>query len=88
MGLKEYFDVELKSVLTNAVAGAVLGYVAFIINNPLLNLLMAIVIFAVLSYILKKTIKMGREHSFYSVALTFFLAWLIVWTIFYNTRIV
>ena len=80
----KYFDAELVSTIVGTIAGAVVGYISFLINQPLVNVIIAVVVFAVFALVGKKRGLGDQKHS----ALAYFLAWIVVWTIFYNTRIV
>ena len=90
MDIKNYFDLELRSALINAVIGGIVGYVSFLINQPIMNLALAIAVLAGMSFILKKVWKIKKERKWWisNAVLVFIFVWLIVWTIFYNTKIV
>jgi uncharacterized membrane protein YcaP (DUF421 family) len=90
MNIKNYFDLELRSTIINAVIGGVIGYASFLINQPILNLVLAIVVLAITSLILKKIWKISKEGKWWisNAVIIFLFVWLIVWTIFYNTKIV
>lgn len=80
-----YADEEIKVTAANAVAGIVLGYVSFRLNQPLLSLVLAIAAFAALSWAAKKAFKVKKERKWWlSPATIFFLAWIVSWTVFYN----
>lgn len=90
MDIKNYFDFELRSSIINAVIGGVVGYISFLINQPIMNLVLAIVVLAITCLILKKVWKIEKERKWWisNAVIIFLFVWLIVWTIFYNTKIV
>jgi uncharacterized membrane protein YcaP (DUF421 family) len=90
MNAKNYFDLELRSTIINAVIGGVIGYASFLINQPIVNLVLAIVVLAVTCLILKSVWKIKKDRKWWisNAAIIFLFVWLIVWTIFYNTKIV
>ncbi len=87
MRLKEYFDVELRTAVINLVAGAAVGYASFVINQPLMAVLMAVVSVALLSLLLNKFVKKGTKWWISNGAIIFLLAWFVTWTVFYDMRL-
>jgi len=80
-----YFDTELKTTIIFAAVGIVMGYVSFLINYTSIAAVAAIVVFVVLHFVVKKLLKIQEEKKWWStMAVVYFLLWLIVWTIFYN----
>ncbi len=70
----------------NAAAGAVLGYVSFALNMPLLSAAVALAAMAALNLSLRKLLKLEQDKKWWlgnAVAVYLFM-WFIVWTIFYN----
>ena len=88
--VKNYFDLELRTTLINAAIGGVAGYIAFLINEPLTNLVLALAVLTATSFILKKIwkIQKGRKWWISNAIVIFIFVWLVVWTIFYNTKII
>ncbi len=88
--VKNYFDLELRTTLVNAAIGGIAGYISFLINEPLTNLVLALVVLTATCFILKKIWEIKKERKWWiSNAIVIFLfVWLVVWTIFYNTKIV
>ena len=90
MNIKNYFDLELRSTLISAVIGGIIGYISFIINQPIMNLVLAIAVLAITCFTLKRVWKIEKERKWWisNAIIVFLFVWLIVWTIFYNTKIV
>ena len=90
MDIKNYFDLELKSTITNAVIGGIVGYISFLINQPIMNLVLAMAVLIITCFALKKLWKIDKERKWWisNAVIIFLFVWLIVWTIFYNTKIV
>ncbi len=86
MNLKEYFDPEFKSVMFHAIAGAAVGYVSFLINNPIENFLVMIAVMAATVFMVKKIFKINQKLGWFvsNGIMAYVFLWLIVWTIFYN----
>jgi hypothetical protein len=80
-----YFDHELKTTLIFAVVGIAAGYLSFVINYTSVAALFAIVVFIAFYYLLKKAMKIQEEKKWWvTMAIVYFLTWVIVWTVFYN----
>ena len=89
MKFKEYFDVELRTAVINVIAGAVVGYISFVVNQPLTAFFIAIIFVALLSLILGKAfgVKKGAKWWVSNGVIIFLLTWFVVWTIFYDIRL-
>ena len=89
MKLKEYFDVELRTAVINVVAGAATGYVSFVIDRPLMAAFMAVVAVALLSLLLSNIAKEKKSKKWWisNGVLIFLLTWFVVWTVFYDIRL-
>ena len=90
MDIKNYFDLELKSTITNAVIGGIVGYISFLVNQPIMNLVLAIAVLIITCFALKKLWKIDKERKWWisNAIIIFLFVWLIVWTVFYNTKVV
>jgi CDP-diglyceride synthetase len=85
---KSWLDLDLRTVLLHAVVGGIMGYISFIINQPLLNLVFALAILIIIIYVNRKISKITEEKKWWmSSVLIYLFMWMLVWTIFYNTRI-
>ena len=81
----KYFDEEIKVTIANVLAGIATGYVSFLLNRPLVSLVVAVVAFICLSFLAKKAFSVKKEKKWWlSPVTTFFLAWIVSWTLFYN----
>lgn len=81
----KYFDEEIKATIANVIIGVVTGYVSFLLKQPLVSLAVAVVAFICLSFLAKKAFNVKKEKKWWlSPATTFFLAWIVSWTLFYN----
>ncbi|MBI4170429.1 MAG: hypothetical protein HY514_01955 [Candidatus Aenigmarchaeota archaeon] len=83
-----YFDTDLRTTLIFAVAGIAVGYLSFLFNHTAGAAVFAIIIFIVLYFAVKKLLKVQEEKKWWTtMAIVYFLVWLIVWTVFYNTAV-
>ena len=89
MGLKSYFDMELRTVVVYAIAAVIMGYVALYINNTAYATVAAFVVLVVLTFAMKAAfkIKEGVKWWLGNGVIVYILLWLIVWTIFYNAYV-
>ena len=90
MKFKEYFDVEMRTAVINVVAGAIVGYMSFVINQPLTALFIAVIAVVLLSLILGKAfgVKKGTKWWISNGVIIFLLTWFVVWIVFYDMRLV
>ena len=90
MKFKEYFDVEMRTAVINIIAGTIVGYASFVIDQPLTAAFIAIIAVALLSLILNKAIgvKKGTKWWISNGVMIFLLTWFIVWTVFYDIRLI
>lgn len=88
--LKNILDLDFKVALLSAIIGGIIGYASFIINNPPLNLVIAVIFLLATAGIVKMITKEKQERGWWvsNVVVIFIFMWFIVWTIFFNTRIV
>ncbi len=89
MNFKEYFDIELRSNLINAVIGAIVGYLSFIVNQAGMNIIMMIVALGITAFAIKKLWKLSKDYKWWisNGVIMFIFMWFIVWTIFYNLQL-
>ena len=89
MNLKEYFNPELRSTILHALVGAIIGYISFLINEPLINLGIAIIVIAVLYFLTKTVWKIQEKFKWWigNGIIVFLLIWFAVWIIFYNLNL-
>lgn len=81
-----YFDKELRTVSIYVVLAIIVGYLSFTFNHVGLAVALAVVVFFLFYGILKKTMKIEEDKKWwFTIAIEFFLLWIVVWTIFYNT---
>ena len=87
--MRRYFDAELNSTLFHAVLGIIVGYVSFLVNVPVYNLAMAIVVLILVNFLIKAIFKVKEKFSWWlsNGIVIYLLFWLIVWSIFYNLRL-
>ena len=64
MNIKNYFDLELKSTIINAVIGGIVGYISFLVNQPMMNLVLAMAVLIITCFALKKLWKIDKERIF------------------------
>ena len=71
------------------IIGAVIGFISFLVNQPITALVVAVVLYAVFHFAVKKFLKIKYSGKFWigNGILVYFLMWLIVWTIFYNLQL-
>ena len=89
MNIKDYFNLELKSTIIHALIGAMLGYVSFTINQPLLNTVLAIAVLVVTIFIVRLIFKVKEKAKWWisNGIVIFIFLWLVVYTIFYNMNL-
>ena len=89
MNLKEYFDIELITAIITVVIAAAAGYISFIINEPLSSFGFAVVLLAIYAFLFKTIMKIQKERKWWvsNCIVVFLFVWLIIWTIFYNLRL-
>lgn len=84
----KFFDLELKIILIFTCVGIITGYVSFLINSPLRNLILTLAILAGITLATKKIFRVKESIKWwFKPAIIYLFIWLIVWTIFYNTKI-
>lgn len=88
--IKNYFDMELKTVLVYTVLGVISGYISFLFKKPLVALVFALIVLVISSFALKNQWKMKHEIKWWlgNAGVVFLMTWFITYTIFYNTGIV
>ena len=79
---------EVKVVLINALVGFIIGYVSFILNSPVVNFFIAVLVFAFLNYTVKNKLEIDEERNWWfgNSVVVFFFIWFIIWTLFYNLQ--
>lgn len=82
-----YFDLELKTALLFTIAGAIVGYISFLVNNSLYALAVAIVVYIVIQTSVKNFIKIKKDRKWWAgnAAILYILIWFVVWTLLFNT---
>ncbi len=85
----EYLDVDLRSTLVYAVAGVILGYTSFIINQPKISIILSLTVILALRVLIKTVWKIKQPPKWWlgNGIIIYIFIWLIVWTIFYNIRL-
>ena len=89
MNIREYFDIDMRIAVLNVVAGAVVGYVSFVINEPLASFFVAVVAAALLSLSLNNLLKLNKDTKWWisNGLLIFIMVWFVSWTLFYDMRL-
>lgn len=89
MKVKEYFDLELISTILHAIAGCLVGYASFLINQPKIGFLLAIAVLAVVWFSIKKIWNIKKNFKWWlgNGIVVYLFLWLIVWTIFYTIQL-
>jgi len=90
MGLKSYFDRDLRTSVIFAIAGIIIGYVSFLMNNSLLSLVIAIVVAGALKAVMQRGLQIKEDMKWWlgSGIVLYIFMWFVFWTIFYNLAIV
>ena len=86
MKLSEYFDTELKSTIVHVILGVIAGYASFLSNATSIGFLSALVGLGI-GYAFSLQYLKWEMKKWYGSAFVLFVAWLIVWTLFYNVGI-
>ena len=89
MGLRSYFDFELRTTTIYAIAAIIMGFVSFSINHTAYATLVMLVVLIVLTFVLKAAfkIKEGAKWWLGNGIIVYIILWLIIWTIFYNAYV-
>lgn len=89
MGLKSYFDMELRTVVVYTVLAVVMGYVSFYINHTAYATLASVVVLILATFAMRVAfkIKEGLKWWLGNGVIVYIFLWLIIWTIFYNTYV-
>ncbi|HLD39101.1 MAG TPA: hypothetical protein VJB05_02190 [archaeon] len=90
MGLKSYFDVELRTTIVYAVIAVIVGYVSMTMNNTAYAAVVAILVLVVLTFALRAVFKIKQDVKWWlgNGVIVYLFLWIIVWTIFYNTYVI
>ena len=84
MGLKEYFDPELKATIAFSIVGIIVGYASFLIRNSLMALVVAIAVMVVSYFVLNSKLKKDTKWWLSNGAVVYIFLWILVWSIFYT----
>ena len=89
MGLRSYFDIELRTTIVYAFVAVIMGYASMTVNNTAMAALMAIIILVVLTFVLRAAFKIKQDAKWWlgNGVIVYLFLWIIVWTIFYNAYI-
>ncbi len=89
MGLKSYFDMELRTVAVYSVAAVLMGYVSFYTNHTAYATLASLIVLILVTFAMKTAfkIKEGAKWWLGNGVIVYIFLWLIVWTIFYNAYV-
>lgn len=89
MGLKSYFDFELRTVAVYSVAAIIMGFISLHINHTAYATIATVLVMLVLTFALRALwkIKEGAKWWLGNGVIVYFFLWLIVWTILYNTYV-
>lgn len=83
--IKKYFDLELKTAIIYTIAGIAAGYISFQLRLPIIGLMSALPIFALVTFAIKSIWKIDKPLKDWVGNLLFFLLiWFVVYTVFYN----
>ena len=76
-------------LIIHIIVAIVIGYVSFILNSPLHNLIIALAVLAGTIWSTKTLFKIEKKPARWWInnIIIYLFTWLIVWTLFYNTRI-
>lgn len=89
MDLKKYFDVELKTTLVYAIAGIVMGYVSYTLNQTLYALFAAIAVMVGITVVMRYAWKIKEDFKWWlgNGGMIYLFVWFIVWTLLYNVYV-
>ena len=75
-----------KSTSIYVIAGIVIGYASFLINNEFLALGLAVVVMFLIAEILKRALKLDEKFRWFwsSGGWIYLFIWFITWVLFYN----
>lgn len=81
---------DMKSLLLSSAVGMVAGYASFLLASPLLALVLAVAVAAVLNFVMGKLAKdvapekRGAKWWLVNGGLSYFLLWFVFWVLFLN----
>ena len=84
MGLKEYFDPELKATIAFSIIGIIVGYASFLIRNSLMALVVAIIVMGGTYFVLNSKMKKDTKWWIGNGVVVYIFLWILVWSIFYT----
>ena len=84
MGLKEYFDPELKATIAFSIIGIIVGYTSFLIRNSLMSLALAIIIMLGTYFVLNSKMKKDTKWWIGNGVVVYIFLWILVWSVFYT----
>ena len=89
MGLKSYFDKDLRTVVVYTIVSILMGYVSFYINHTAYATIAAFVVLIIVTFVMKVAFKISEDIKWWlgNGVIVYILLWLIVWTIFYNAYV-
>lgn len=89
MNIKNFFDEELKSTLIHAAAGVIVGFISFMVNQPVWNFFIMLAILGALIMVMKTAMKIQKPFKWWlgNGIIVYIFIWLVTWTIFYNIRL-
>ena len=89
MKFKEYFNMEIKTVVLFFFAGIITGYVSFLMNNSTAGAGLAILCALGLTYAVNMKSKEKKDVKWWlgNGVFIFLVTWFVFWTIFYNVLV-
>lgn len=89
MGLKSYFDFELRTVVVYTIVAIIMGYVSLLMNHTAYATLAAIIVLVLLTVALRAIWKIKEDVKWWlgNGVIVYLFLWIIVWTIFYNAYV-
>ena len=89
MGLRSYFDMELRTTAVYTIVSIIMGYASLLINHTAYATLAALIVLVVATLIMRALfkIKEGAKWWLGNGVIVYVFLWMIVWTIFYNAYV-
>ena len=89
MGLKSYFDFELRTTTVYTAAAIVMGYLSLVISHTAYAAVAALVVMIVLTIVMRAVFKIKEDAKWWlgNGIIVYIFVWLVSWTVLYNVYV-
>lgn len=80
---------ERSVMIVSSLVGIVVGYISFLLNAPLMNIVLALIVLAVMDVVLSKALKVQEKRKWWlgNSDIAFILVWFVSWSLFFNVLV-